>query len=67
MRNPAVRVRAAWVLFALSVIAGIGSTVLLAKDPYERVLMGISWGAIAITALDVVATTDVRAKEEEEK
>lgn len=31
---------------------------------FEHVLLAISWGAILITALDVVSTTDVRANED---
>lgn len=59
--KPKYRVVGAWALFVLSVIGGIYSTIFVAGDSYERILMAISWGAITITALDVVATADVRA------
>lgn len=67
LKNPHYRVRGAWLLFILSVIGGVYSTVWVAQESYERILMGISWGAIAITAIDVVATTDVRANNKEEE
>jgi len=60
IRDPKLRFKGAVVLFFISVAGGIISTVWIAKDPYERVLMAISWGAITITALDLIATTDVR-------
>lgn len=63
IKNPKVRFYFAVVLFFLSVIGGIYSTLFLAKDGYEKVLMAISWGAITITALDLMATTDVRKEQ----
>lgn len=60
--SPALRRRlAAWHL-VLSVVGGVGFTIFVAHDPFERVLMAISWYAITITSADVLATTDVREK-----
>jgi len=50
---------AAW-LFWVSILLGVVSTLFLAKGGYEKVLMAISWGAITITAVDVVLTADTR-------
>lgn len=65
MVSPSKRVKIAWVLLILSVLGGIWSVVFLAKSGYEKVLMAISWGAITITALDLVATTDVRNNDDD--
>jgi hypothetical protein len=58
--DPAQRLHVAAWLFWLSILGGVLSTLLLAHSGYERVLMGISWGAITITTVDVVLTADVR-------
>lgn len=58
--DPDVRLQWAARLFWFSLIGGLLSTVFLARDSYERVLMAISWGAITITCVDVVLTADVR-------
>lgn len=63
IKNPKVRFWFAVALFFCSIIAGIYSVVALADGGYEKVLMGISWGAITITALDLMATTDVRKEQ----
>lgn len=65
LRNPKFRFWGAVVLFVLSIVAGIYCTVAIAKDPFEKVLMAISWGAITLTALDLMATTDVRKETDE--
>lgn len=46
---------------------GAGSVLVVLYGPSRvaaAILMGISWYAITITAVDVLATTDVREKEE---
>lgn len=63
IRNPEHRFRGAVVMFIVSVIGGVYSVVWLAHGGYEKVLMGISWGAITITAMDLMATTDVRKEQ----
>lgn len=50
---------AAW-LFWASIVVGALSAVFLCHTWFERVLMGISWGAITVTCIDIVCTTDVR-------
>lgn len=50
---------AAWVFWA-SIILGVLTVAFLAKGPYEKVLLAISWGAISLTAVDVILTADVR-------
>lgn len=62
--NPKVRVKAAWILFILCILGWPISALTWAKEEPPFIL-GLSWMALAITALDIVATTDVRKKEEE--
>lgn len=62
--KPENRVKAAWVLLVLTAIGGVYSVIWVAQTSYEMILMAISWGAITITCLDIVATTDVRANED---
>jgi hypothetical protein len=50
-------------LFWSSIVLGILSIVFLCNTGFERVLMAISWGAITVTCVDIVATTDVRNEE----
>lgn len=58
--DPAKRLLwAVWLLWA-SLFLGVLSTIFLCDTGFERVLMAISWGAITITCVDIVATTDVR-------
>ena len=60
LKNPSNRFYGAVVLFFISLIAGLHSIIFVAHTPYEKILIGISWGAISLTCLDIVATTDVR-------
>ena len=62
--SPTTRRRIAAVHLVASVIGMVAFTVLVAHDPFEKVLMAISWYAITITSADVLATTDVREKTE---
>lgn len=50
-------------LFWFSVAAGVYCTFWLADTWYEQALMAISWGAVIITCIDIILTTDVRANE----
>jgi hypothetical protein len=61
--SPKWRVRAAWVLVAASCIGWPVSALTVAKEEPQFVL-GLSWGAILLTALDIVSTQDVREKQE---
>ncbi len=63
LKNPRVRFWGAVGLFVISILAGIHSVLFIAHDPYEKILIGISWGAITLTALDIMATTDVRKEQ----
>ena len=63
IRDPQVRFYGAVVMFFLSIILGTYSTIALCHDNFQRVLMAISWGAITITAIDLMATTDVRKEQ----
>jgi hypothetical protein len=63
--SPKWRVRAAWVLVAASCIGWPVSALTVAKEEPQFVL-GLSWGAILLTALDIVSTQDVREKQEDE-
>lgn len=62
--DPETRLYVASYLFWASIFLGVASVVLLARGGYEKVLMGISWGAITISCLDVILTADVRAEED---
>lgn len=63
--SPERRLEVAAYLFWLSIAAGVVSCVWLASTWYERVLMGISWGAITITCVDIILSADIRAEVEE--
>jgi hypothetical protein len=64
--NPEARLHAAAYMFWISVLLGAASVLFLAQGGYEKVLMAISWGAISVTAIDVVLTADVRKEEEKQ-
>jgi hypothetical protein len=61
--EPDVRLLMAARLFWASIILGILSVLFICSSSFERVLMAISWGAITVTCVDIVATTDVRDNE----
>jgi hypothetical protein len=61
--RPELRLLWAARLFWICNVLGILSVIFLCKTGFERVLMAISWGAITITCVDIVATTDVRDEE----
>lgn len=63
--SPQARLRLAWVLLIASVLGWPLSALTFAKDEPATVL-GLSWFAITITALDVLFTSDVRASQDEE-
>lgn len=65
IRNPKFRFYGAVTLFFITIIMGIYSTVFISRNPFERVLMAISWGAITITSVDIMATTDVRKSQDD--
>lgn len=61
--NPRWRRRAAFVLIGITLIGWPLSALTWAKDEPQFIL-GLSWLAITLTAVDVAATTDVRAEQE---
>lgn len=63
--SPEVRLLWASRIFIWSIVLGTVCTVFISKTAFERILMAISWGAITITALDVVLTADVRDSQDE--
>lgn len=62
--SPRWRRRAALVLVVVSLIGWPLSAFTFAKEEPQFIL-GLSWLAITITAVDVAATTDVRKEQEE--
>jgi hypothetical protein len=65
--SPIKRLEWAAGIFWWTVLLGLLSTIFLCHDWFQRILMIISWGAITITAVDIICTSDVRSKEEELK
>ena len=62
---PALRVRLAWVLLVASVVGWpLSAFTFAAGEPVT--VLGLSWLAITLTALDVLATSDVRRQHEDE-
>lgn len=62
--SPITRLRIAWVIIALSIVGWPLSGVTFAAGEPPAIL-GLSWLAITITALDVVSTSDVSAEQKE--
>lgn len=58
------RLRFAWALVAFSVIGWPLSALTVAKNEPQFVL-GLSWMAITLTAVDILSTTDVRTNQED--
>lgn len=65
MVSPRTRVRLAWVMLVASAAGWPVSALTFARDEPATVL-GLSWLAITITALDVLFTADVRKEQERE-
>jgi uncharacterized membrane protein YfcA len=63
--NPRIRVRAAWALLVCSVIGWPVSALTFAQGE-PPVVLGLSWLAITLTALDIVSTQDVRKQQDGE-
>lgn len=61
--EPRKRLEWACNLLWLSLAGGAFSTAVICHTFFERVLMAISWGAITITCVDVIQTSDVRDEE----
>jgi hypothetical protein len=61
--SPHLRVRCAWVLVVASIVGWPASAIWWAKDEPQFVL-GLSWLAITLTAVDVLFTSDVRKEQD---
>lgn len=64
IRDPHFRFRCAVVLFAFCFLAQF-TALFLSQGALAKVTNFISWSALWLTALDVMATTDVRRNDEE--
>lgn len=65
MREPDHRVKFAWALFFGSLIGWpLTALTVFAEEPQG--ILGLSWLAILLTAVDILATTDVRKQHEDE-
>jgi uncharacterized membrane protein YfcA len=62
LRRPAVRVRLAATAVLVSLIGWPVTALTVARDEPQFVL-GLSWAAIILTSLDVLATSDVRREQ----
>jgi hypothetical protein len=61
--SPKVRVRAAWALLVVCLIGWpVTAMTVFASEPQG--ILGLSWGASIITALDIISTQDVRQQQE---
>lgn len=63
--SPKLRVRLAVFLLVVSIIGWPLSAVTFARDE-PRTVLGLSWLAITLTALDILATSDVRREQDDE-
>lgn len=61
--SPLWRLRLAWIIVVASIIGWPVSALTWANGEPQFVL-GLSWLALTITALDVLSTSDVRAEQE---
>jgi uncharacterized membrane protein YfcA len=64
--NPKWRVRGAWVLLVGSVIGWPWSALTVAAEEPPFIL-GLSWLAITLTALDLLSTNQVHKKQSDEE
>lgn len=63
--NPQLRVRLAWFLLVVSLIGWPASALTVARAEPQFVL-ALSWLAIALTAVDILSTSDVRRQQEDD-
>lgn len=64
MISPQGRVRAAWGVLILCVVCWPISAVTIFSDEPQGIL-GLSWLALILTALDIIVTTDVRREQDD--
>lgn len=65
LRQPVLRIRLAVALLVVGVVGWPLSALTVASSEPPFVL-GLSWLAIILTALDILATTDVRREQDEQ-
>jgi hypothetical protein len=65
-RHPKWRIRGATILLAVSTIAWPLTQLTIARDEPPFVL-GLSWFAIVLTALNILVTTDVRDQQDDDE
>lgn len=63
--KPATRRRAALALVAVSIVGWPVTALTVARNE-PQIVLGLSWLAITISALDVAATADVRTEQDQE-
>jgi uncharacterized membrane protein YfcA len=63
--SPKARVRLAWVLLVASLVGWPLSALTIARGE-PKVVLGLSWFAITLTALDIVLTADVRKEQDDD-
>jgi hypothetical protein len=64
--SPVMRLRLAWFILVVSIIGWPISAMTWARGEPQFVL-GLSWLALTLTALDVLATSDVRAEQDDDE
>lgn len=66
--SPRSRLRISWIVVVLTLIGWATTAALFILDHgfvlFEQVINAISWWALTYTALDLLATSDVRAEQE---
>ena len=63
--TPRWRVRAAWALLVVCLIAWPVTALTVAREEPQFIL-GLSWTALILTSLDIISTSDVRKEQEGE-
>lgn len=63
LRDPGARVRAAWWMFGLCVVLWPATSLTIFSTEPQGVL-GLSWIALILNALNIVITTDVRREQD---
>jgi hypothetical protein len=66
--SPRDRLRISWIVVVLTILGWLTTSALFIADHgfvlFEQVINAISWWALTYTALDLLATSDVRAEQE---
>jgi hypothetical protein len=64
--SPVSRLRISWIILIISLVGWPLSALTWARGEPQFVL-GLSWLALTLTALDVLATSDVRAEQDDDE